>query len=129
MISNATPKRILLVDDDPVLLRMLDSKLQENGYNVIVATEADSGLQAAIKNPPDLIILDVMMPVINGYNFCQILKTEITDIYVPIIFLTSRANEEDMKIGYEMGAEGYLTKPVDMLLLLEKIKELLEKEI
>ena len=75
---------------------------------------------------PDLIVLDVMMPIINGYNLCQLLKNDPKHKHIPIIILTSRNNEKDKQIGHEVGADAYLAKPLDIPLLLGKIKELLK---
>ncbi|MBF0479224.1 MAG: response regulator [Candidatus Omnitrophica bacterium] len=118
-------KKILVVDDDRIVLRILESRLVENGYAVTVSEQAAECLQIAFKKRPDLIILDVMMPIINGYNFCKLVKSEIKNPSIPIIFLTSRVEAEDKLIGYEMGADAYLTKPVEMTALLAKIKELI----
>ena len=121
-----TRKRILVIDDDPIQIKLLESRLPENGYAVLTATKAAVGLQMAIKKHPDLILLDVMMPIINGYNLCQLLKNEEKYKNIPVIMLTSRDQEKDKKIGQDVGAYAYLTKPVDMPVLLEKIKELIK---
>jgi len=126
-MSFTEKKRILVVDDDPVQIRLLESRLGENGYDVETATEAAVGLQSAMDNAPHLIILDVMMPIINGYNFCRLLKSEQNQKHIPIIFLTARDEKDDAQIGEEMGAEAYLTKPVNINELLAKIKELLSE--
>ncbi len=125
MTSDTKLKRILIVDDDPTIIKMLDVRLTENGYSVITAIEAAEGLQTAIDVHPDLIILDVMMPIINGYNFCKLLKSEEGKKHIPVIFLTARDTEEDIKIGQEMGAEAYLTKPVNIKELLDTIEKFL----
>jgi len=125
MSSDSQRSEILIVDDDPVQLKLLDERLKANGYEVTTAIEAADGLQLAMDQVPNLIILDVMMPIINGYNFCKLMKSEEGQKHIPVIFLTSRADEDDIKIGEEMGAEAYLTKPVDMDALLSKVKELL----
>ena len=116
---------ILIVDDDPVQVRLLQGRLSDLGYDVEACTEAADGLQRAIEQPPDLIILDVMMPIINGYNFCRLVKSEEMQRPVPVIFLTSRDDKDDRRIGKEMGAEAYFTKPVDMEALSAKIQDLL----
>lgn len=121
---------VLVVDDDPVQTRLLESRLTENGYQTTVSTEAAEGLQIAMDQKPDLIILDVMMPIINGYNFCKLLKTENLEKRIAIILLTSRDDKEDVEIGLEMGADAYLTKPVNMEELLRTINvvEAMDKE-
>ena len=125
MKSQDNKKRILVIDDDPVQTKLLEKRLPENGYAVLTATKAAKGLQMAIDKHPDLVILDVMMPIINGYNLCQLLKSEKKHKDTPVIMLTSRDQEKDMKIGHDVGANAYLIKPVDMPVLLEKIKEFL----
>ena len=119
-------KKILIVDDDPVQTKLLATKLPENGYTVLSATQAASGLQMAMDKYPDLIILDVMMPIINGYNLCQLLKNDPKHKDIPIILLTSRDKEKDIEIGRDVGADAYLIKPVSISSLLEKIAELLK---
>jgi len=118
-------KQILVIDDDPVQTKLLERRLPENGYAVLTATKAAEGLQMAMDKYPDLIVLDVMMPIINGYNLCQLLKNEKKHKDTPIIMLTARDKEKDIEIGRDVGADAYLIKPVDMHVLLEKIEELL----
>ncbi len=115
-------KKILVVDDDPTLTTLVSKCLETNGYEVTAVTEAADGLDYAMKNDPDLIILDVMMPVINGYNFCRLLKQEENKKDIPIILLTSRDQIKDIEIGLEMGAEAYLAKPLNTTELLRTIK-------
>jgi len=121
-----TNKKILVIDDDPVVINLLAGRLSESGYELLTATEADVGLQRAMTEQPDLIILDVMMPIINGFNICSLLKTEIKHKSIPIILLTSRSQEEDLEIGRKAGADAHLTKPVNMEILLAKVKEILK---
>jgi len=117
--------KILLVDDDPVVIKMLDARLKANAFETLTALEATTGLEMAMKMSPDLIILDVMMPIINGFNFCRLLKSQECHKHIPIIMLTSRSEEEDKKIGEEVGANAYMVKPYDIDELIQKIKELL----
>ncbi len=125
MLKNGQAKVILVIDDDPAQVKILEKKLPENGYDVLTATQAADGLQKAMKSCPDLIILDVMMPIINGYNLCQLLKNDLKRKNIPIIMLTSRHSEQDRQIGQDVGADAYLVKPLDLSLLLEKIRSLL----
>ena len=118
-------KRILLIDDDPVTVKLVESRLRANGYLVISSSEAAEGLQTAFTQKPDLIILDVMMPIVNGYNFCRLLKAQEAHCRIPIILLTSRSEINDKRIGEEVGANAYITKPFNMEDLLSKTKELL----
>jgi len=115
-------KKILVVDDDPTLTALVGKFLEKNGYEVTTVTEAVDGLEHAMKNDPDLIILDVMMPIINGFNFCRLLKQEKDKENIPILLLTARNQIKDIEIGLEMGAEAYLVKPLNTAELLKTIK-------
>ena len=115
-------KKILVVDDDPTLTTLVSKCLETNGYEVTAITEAADGLDYAMKHDLDLIILDVMMPIINGFNFCRLLKQEENKKDIPIILLTARDQIKDIEIGLEMGAEAYLAKPLNTTELLRTIK-------
>ncbi|OGX30382.1 MAG: hypothetical protein A2787_04605 [Omnitrophica WOR_2 bacterium RIFCSPHIGHO2_01_FULL_48_9] len=117
-------RRILLIDDDPVTVKLAEVRLKASGYEVWTSTDAPGGLEKAMKLKPDLIILDVMMPIVNGYNFCRLLKSHHEHKGIPIVLLTSRSGDEDKKIGREVGADAYITKPFDMENLLNTIKDL-----
>ena len=119
-------KKVLVVDDDPVLVKMMEGLLEKAGHIPLITTEAAVGLQSALDHSPDLIVLDVMMPIINGYNFCRLLKSEEGTREIPVIFLTSRDEEDDVAIGKEMGGDAYFTKPVDTNALMIKINELIK---
>lgn len=125
MSEGKKQNRILVIDDDPVIIKLMQGVLTSNGYVVTLASEAPQGLEIAMKQCPDLIILDVMMPIINGYNICRLMKSEEAHKHIPIILLTSRVTEEDRRIGKEVGADAYITKPFDTGVLLEKVRELL----
>lgn len=120
-------KRILVIDDDAGMVKLLETRLTAHGYHVMSANDAATGLEMAIKQSPSLIILDVMMPIINGYNICRMLKTE-EKLTTPIIMVTARVKDEDKKIGKEVGADAYLTKPINMEELLAKVKEYIKEE-
>lgn len=115
-------KNILVIDDDPLQNRLLEKSLKQNGFEVNCSADAAEGLQMAINKHPDLIVLDVMMPVINGFNFCRILKSEFKKTHISIILLTSRDKLEDVEIGLSMGADAYLLKPVNLEELLKTIR-------
>lgn len=115
-------KNILVVDDDPTLTALVENFLKKNGYEVTAVTEAVDGLEYAMKKDPDLIILDIMMPIINGFNFCKLLKQEKGKENIPILLLTSRDQMKDIEIGLEMGADAYLVKPLNTVELLKTIK-------
>jgi DNA-binding response OmpR family regulator len=120
-----SPPKILIIDDDPTVLKLIQTVLTNNGYEAIVAGEAPNGLELAMKQKHDLVILDVMMPIINGFNICRLLKLEHDLKHIPIIMLTSRSTEADQKIGQEVGADAYVAKPFKTQELLDKIQQLL----
>jgi len=122
MSDKRSIKKILVVDDDPTLTVLLSKCLKDNGYEVTAVNEAEKGLEYAMVKNPDLIILDIMMPIINGYNFCRLIKQEEAQKNIPIIMLTARDQTKDIEIGIEMGAEAYLAKPLNTTELLKLIK-------
>jgi len=119
------PKRILLVDDESGLVAMVKMRLEANDYEVIVAYEGQEALEKTKKEKPDLIILDLMLPKIDGYKVCGLLKKDTRYARIPIIMFSAKAQEEDAKLGKEVGADAYITKPFEPQALLAKIKELL----
>jgi len=124
-MTDEKKKRILVIDDDPVLIKIMNNVLDANGFEPVMANEAPLGLEIAMTQSPDLIILDVMMPIINGYNICRLLKSEEGYKNIPILLLTSRSEQKDKEIGAEVGADGYIAKPFDTNELLETIRRLL----
>lgn len=111
--------KILVVEDDKTLLEMLKYNLVRQEYEVFTAEDGRTGLQMARKNEPDLVILDVMLPVIDGFEVCRILRKEMS---VSVLMLTARVEEIDKIVGLEMGADDYITKPFSMRELLARIK-------
>ena len=118
-------KKILLVDDEPHIVIMVENRIKQAGYEIITASDGQQGLEKARKEKPDLIILDVMLPKLDGYKVCRMLKFDEKYKHIPIIMFTARAQEADRKMGEEVGADGYITKPFEPQVLLAKIKELL----
>jgi len=117
-------KKILVVDDETQLVEMVKMRLEANGYDVIVAYDGQDGLDKARQEKPDLIILDLMLPKIDGYKVCRMLKFDEKYKNIPIIMFTARAQAEDEKLGKEVGADDYVTKPFEPQVLLGKIKAL-----
>jgi DNA-binding response OmpR family regulator len=115
---------ILVVEDDATLLEMLEYNLQKQGYTVISTSNGRSAVELARKEKPNLILLDVMLPGIDGFEVCRILCKELT---VPILILTARTEEVDKIVGLEMGADDYLTKPFSMRELMARVKALLRR--
>jgi DNA-binding response OmpR family regulator len=121
----ADRKKILVVDDEPNIVRMLESRLKGSGYDVITAMDGLDALHKARSESPDLILLDVMLPQMDGYKVCAMLKYDVKYARVPIIMLTARAHEADRKMGEQLGVEAYVVKPFEGKQLLEKIERIL----
>ena len=120
--------KILLVEDEKVLIETVTLRLKANGYEVISASDGFEGLEKAKKEKPDLIILDLMLPKMDGYKVCGLLKADTRYNKIPIIMFTARAQESDKKMGKEVGADAYITKPFEPQALLEKIHQLLKEQ-
>ena len=118
-------KKILVVDDEIQLVEMVKLRLQANGYIVLTAGDGQEALEKARKEKPDLIILDLMLPKIDGYKVCRMLKFDKIYKAIPIIIFTAKAQQKDEELGKEMGADAYIAKPFEPEVLLEKMKELL----
>ncbi|MFO7979629.1 MAG: response regulator [Candidatus Aminicenantes bacterium] len=115
-------KKILIVDDDPEILRLLASRLKNSGYDVVSASDGESGLKKAITKKPDLVLLDIIMPGLNGFEVCKRLKENDKTKLIPVIMLTALAGEKDLSKGLEEGAVCFITKPFSAEDLLHKIK-------
>ena len=121
-------KKILLVDDEPNIVILLEARLKANGYEVLSAGDGLTALEKAKKEKPDLIILDLMLPKMDGYKVCGLLKKDARYAKIPILMFTARAQEEDRRLGEEVGANAYLTKPFEPEVLLDKIQKLISPE-
>lgn len=119
-------KRILVVDDDPTVMALTTSVLQKNGYEVISAHDGKHALRILEEVVPDLIVLDVMMPELNGSMLCGILKHSPRFHLIPIIMLTGEKKAIDMVIGQTMKADAFFNKPIDTAVFLAKVKSLLK---
>ena len=120
-------KRILLVDDEQGLVEMIKMRLEASDYEVIAAYDGAEALELARREKPDLIILDLMLPKMDGYKVCGLLKKDSRYASIPIVMFTAKAQEEDLKLGREVGADAYITKPFKPQALISKIGELLKK--
>ena len=118
-------KKILLIDDELDIVKLVESRLKINGYEVVVALDGQEALEKAREEKPDLILLDLMLPKLSGYKVCRMLKFDEKYKHIPIIMFTARVQESDEKLGFEVGADAYITKPFKPEVLLEKVKELL----
>lgn len=121
-------KKILVVDDEPHLLLLMEARLKASGYEVLTAADGQTALEMAKKQNPDLMILDLMLPKMDGYKVCALLKKDMRYSRIPIILFSARAQQEDMKMGEEVGADAYITKPFEPKRLLAKMEELISKE-
>ncbi len=123
MVSGGKSK-VLVVEDEPTLLETLAYNLNRQGYEVTTASDGHTALDVARREQPELIVLDVMLPGIDGLEVCRLLRQEMS---VPIIMLTARADEVDKIVGLEVGADDYLTKPFSMRELLARVKAMLRR--
>ena len=121
-------KRILVVEDQAAIINMLKMRLEANNYEVITAGDGQEGLEKAHKENPNLIILDIMLPKMNGYKVCQLLKADPKYNAIPIIISSGRTPQEIRKVGQEVGADAYVSKPFEAEVLLSKMKDLLEQK-
>lgn len=120
-------KKILVVDDEKDLVKTVSYRLAAADYDIVSAYDGQEALDKARKEKPDLIILDLMLPKMDGYKVCGLLKKDARYSKIPIIMFTARAQEEDRKLGEEMGCDAFLVKPFEPAALLAKIEELLAK--
>ena len=120
-----TPPRILIVEDNPASLDIMQARLTANNYEVITATDGEEGLTMAREKQPDLILLDIMMPKMDGLEVCRRLKEDSSLTFIPIIMVTAKTDSKDVVAGLEAGGDEYLTKPVDHTALVARVKSML----
>jgi len=116
---------VLIVEDDPTMLRGLKDNFDFHGYHTLTAEDGEAGLNAALNAKPDLILLDIMLPKINGYEVCRLIRRENLDM--PIIMLTAKGEESDIVLGLNLGADDYVTKPFSIKELLARAEALLRR--
>ena len=117
-------EKILIVDDEPSILMSLEFLMHKEGYQVFIARDGAEALDTINKHTPDIIILDIMMPEVDGYEVCQLVKTNPSTSHIKVIFLSAKSKKEDIEKGLEMGADLYLTKPFSTRTLMSQIKSL-----
>ena len=120
--QGSSVKRILIAEDEPDMLTLLTSRLEASGYQVLAVTNGEDALATAMAERPDLIVLDVMLPGMDGYQVCRFLKGDARSKDIPVIMFTAKAQENDERLGLEAGAEAYLRKPFKGDALLEQIR-------
>jgi DNA-binding response OmpR family regulator len=116
---------VLIIEDEPALLRGLKDNFEAQQYCVHLARDGREGLAAALKNSPDLVLLDIMLPKMNGYEICRAIRAK--QLSMPIIMLTAKGQEEDIVRGLELGADDYVTKPFSIRELLARAKAFLRR--
>jgi two-component system alkaline phosphatase synthesis response regulator PhoP len=125
----AMEKKILVIEDDPATSRLVDYSLRHEGYQVITASNGLEGIRKALKESPDLVILDVMLPGMDGFEICHRLRSEPATARLPILMFSAKAQEIDKNTGLKVGADDYLSKPAAPADILNHIEKLLaEKE-
>lgn len=120
-------EKILIIEDEPDAATFLKMHLEKNGYNVVCALDGKEGFELARAGQPDLILLDLMLPKVDGYWVCSMLKSDKVFSGIPIIVLTARSADTDMKVAKECGADDYVVKPFEFKELLSKIKKIIRK--
>ena len=121
------PKEILIVDDEPGIVVPVQFLMEQQGYTVMIAERGDDALDLIYKYKPDLVLLDIMLPGIDGYEVCEIVRLNPDYRDVKIVFLTAKGREVEIAKGLSLGADAYITKPFSNDELVAKVKELLEK--
>ena len=121
----AAGARILICDDDPAILRVLQVNLEVEGYETLLAHHGEEALKIAGREKPDLIILDIMMPRMDGYQTCDALKADPETKDIPVVFLSAKAQDSDIEKGKSYGVEDYLTKPFDPDTLIEVVERVI----
>jgi DNA-binding response OmpR family regulator len=119
------PETVLIVEDDPTMLRALRDNFEFQGYRVLTAMDGEAGLNAALDGRPDVIVLDIMLPKINGYEVCRLVREQGLDM--PIIMLTAKGQESDIVLGLNLGADDYVTKPFSIKELLARANAFLRR--
>jgi len=120
------PKEILIVDDEPSIVVPIQFLMEQQGYSVLVAENGEDALDVIYKYKPDLILLDIMLPRIDGYEVCEIVRLNPEYRDIKIIFLTAKGREVEIAKGLALGANAYITKPFSNTELVAKVKELLD---
>jgi len=121
--------RILVVDDEIYIVHILDFSLGMEGYEVITALDGEQALEKLKTEKPDLIVLDIMMPKLDGYEVCKAIKSSPETRHIPVILLSAKGRNVDQKMGFDVGADDYITKPFSPRKLVERINQLLGQTV
>ncbi|MCK4274797.1 MAG: response regulator [Dehalococcoidales bacterium] len=121
-------KKILVIEDDPAISRLVDYSLRHEGYTVLSASNGLEGIRKAHNEAPDLIILDVMLPGMDGFEICHRLRAETDTAQLPILMFSAKAQEVDKDTGLKVGADDYLPKPAAPVEIVSRVEKLLAKK-
>ncbi|HEU4725521.1 MAG TPA: response regulator [Candidatus Eisenbacteria bacterium] len=121
--------RILVVDDEIYIVHILDFSLGMEGYEVLTALDGEQALERLKSDKPDLIVLDIMMPKVDGYEVCRTIKSSPETAHIPVILLSAKGRNVDQKMGFDVGADDYITKPFSPRKLVERINALLGQTV
>ena len=121
-------KKILVIEDDPATSRLVDYSLRHEGYEVIIAFNGLEGIKKAINEAPDLVILDVMLPGMDGFEVCHRLRAVPATVNLPILMFSAKAQEIDKNTGLKVGADDYLSKPADPAEIINRVRILLARK-
>ena len=120
--------KVLVVEDDRSLAEVLQYNLEQNGYEVFCANDGQDGLSQARLRLPELIVLDVMIPILDGLEVCKMLRASSSTSDIPVIMLTAKSEETDQLVGFSVGADDYVVKPFSVKVLLQRIKTMLRRQ-
>ena len=121
--------KILVVDDEIYIVHILDFSLGMEGYEVVTALDGEQALERVAEQKPDLIVLDIMMPKLDGYEVCKSIKSNAATQHIPVILLSAKGRNVDQKLGFDVGADDYITKPFSPRKLVERINQLLGQTV
>ncbi|TMQ58353.1 MAG: response regulator [Candidatus Eisenbacteria bacterium] len=121
--------KILVVDDEIYIVHILDFSLGMEGYEVVTALDGEQALERVKSEKPDLIVLDIMMPKLDGYEVCKSIKSNAATQHIPVILLSAKGRNVDQKLGFDVGADDYITKPFSPRKLVERINQLLGQTV
>jgi DNA-binding response OmpR family regulator len=121
--------KVLVVDDEIYIVHILDFSLGMEGYEVITALDGEQALERLGSDKPDMIVLDIMMPKLDGYEVCRTIKSDPATRHIPVILLSAKGRNVDQKMGFDVGADDYITKPFSPRKLVERINQLLGQAV
>ena len=121
--------KVLVVDDEIYIVHILDFSLGMEGYEVITALDGEQALERMKSERPDLVVLDIMMPKLDGYEVCKAIKSNPSTKQTPVILLSAKGRNVDQKLGFDVGADDYITKPFSPRKLVERINQLLGQQV